>query len=337
MEKEKLRAASTGKLSQFIKSLGLELFGFTDAAQVSRCQPYYDKRPPAFFSAFETGAMKDKCQTTDQFISIAFPYAHDLNHVGEAYFSVYTRGEDYHRIVRGYLDKIIGFIHDLGYTAEAFTDSNSLPERLIAALSGVGYLGRNSLLITQDYGSYVFLGEIRTDLPLVSATSYWTPGDYTLCGDCRNCIRACPVGILGPDYVEAGRCLSEVTQKKHHSIEELKAMGGRLFGCDTCQSVCPHNRSKDGTGMVEFTPLPYMSQPDLWELVHLTKATFNDKYRITSAGWRGKAVLAKNALSALAHEGRLPENEDFDSPLVSEAWQLLRGIEAARNNDNEKR
>ena len=337
MEKEKLAVGFTKKLTEFIKSLGLELFGFTDSITIDRYGDYYQDRPPEFLSAFETGTMEQKCRLAGNYISIAFPYAHDLTQDPTAHFSVYTKGPDYHRIVREHLSNITDYIEDLGWTAKAYTDSNALPERLIAALAGLGYLGRNSTLITKEYGSFVFLGEINTDLPLVVNERYTPPGDYSNCSDCRNCIKACPVQILGKGYVDTGRCLSEVTQKKYHSEGELELLNGRLFGCDTCQYVCPHNQGKAGLGLNEFKPYDFMVRPNLEELIFMTKETFKAKYQLTSAGWRGKAVLAKNALAAKAKSGTLPTNWTFESPLVMAAYEkLLESGSKDKDKDQEK-
>src|SRR5699024_673160 len=135
--------------------------------------------------------------------------------------------------------------------------------------------------------------------------NYNRPGDYALCGNCRNCLTACPVKILGSRYVETDRCLSAVTQKKRVSLSELKALKGRLFGCDTCQLVCPHNRERAGTGLKALKPFPHMSEPDLPALLAMTAGEFREKYRMTAAGWRGRSVLIRNAMIALKERGEL--------------------------------
>src|SRR5690606_25699868 len=96
-------------------------------------------------------------------------------------------------------------------------------------------------------------------------------------------------------------------------------------GCDTCQRVCPHNQGKAGLGLDEFKPYDYMVKPDLEELIFMSKETFKAKYQITSAGWRGKVVLARNALAALAKNDNLPQHLIFESPLVREAYEKLQG------------
>lgn len=326
METEKLTGTGSlpERLANFIQSLGLDTFGFTNGEIIRQYQTWYDARPSETISPFETGAPSDKCRLDGQFVSIAFPYAHDLVWPGDAHFSVYVRGRDYHRIVRAYLDRVAVFIRELGYSADVYVDTNALPERLIAALAGVGWLGRNSTLITRGYGSWVFLGEIRTDLPLIPNRDYTEPGDHALCGDCQRCLAACPVNILGDEYVATGKCLSALTQQKNLARTDLLRLDGRLFGCDTCQRVCPYDQDKAQTGLAEFTPLDQMVYPDLEELSALSKGQFASGYAPTSAGWRGKGVLQINALAALARLGRLPASIRAGSPAVRAAYDTLK-------------
>lgn len=311
------------QLEEFIQGLGLKLFGFTHGDQIKDYQAYFDERPEQFVSWFETGRQEEKCNLSSHFISIAFPYAHELNPVAGSNFSVYVRGRDYHQVVQNYLDQICVFIEDLGFQAKTFVDSNEIPERLIAALAGVGFLGRNSTLITKEFGSYVFLGEIQTNLPLIVNEEFTRPGNYENCGTCQNCIKACPVSILGQEFVDTRKCLSSLTQQKQLSGDELRLLGGRLFGCDSCQMVCPYNRDKGERGLADFTPFDYMRTPDLQELLNLSKHQFKNKYAITSAGWRGKALLSRNALAALAQQGKLPKTLNSGSPMVQEAYDKL--------------
>lgn len=313
-------------LKAHIKSLGLDLYGFASGERIRHFQPYYDERPRQTVSPFECGDQESRCQLSGSFLSVAFPYVHELTWPRDAHFSVYVRGRDYHQVAAGYLESICSFLRERGYSAQAYVDSNELPERLIAALAGLGWLGRSGLLITRRYGTYVFLGEIRTNLSLPPSQTFVAPGDYSACGDCTRCLKACPVGILGPRYVETRRCLSSVTQQKTHSPEELLLLDGRLFGCDTCQRVCPWNQEKAGLGLAPFKPYDHMVRPDLEQLVHLSKAEFRSLYAPTSAGWRGKAVLEKNALAALHRLGRLPQELDPASPLVRAVYDKLKEI-----------
>ncbi len=321
---DKDRKVYNDVIQEVLAELGLPVWGVTDAESIRKYQGYYDRRPAEMVSAFESGLQEKRCHTAGNFIAIAFPYAHELVWGSSAAFSVYARGRDYHTVVRSFLDHIAGRIRDLGFRAEVFTDSNDLPERLIAALAGLGYLGRNSLLITREYGSYVFLGEIRTDLPLAIAKDHVPPGDYSLCGTCRRCLEACPPRILGPEYVATGRCLSALTQKKSLTLPDMKALKGRLFGCDTCQRVCPHNRDKADRGLEALKPFPWMVSPDLQELLTMTNEEFKERYRPTAAGWRGRPIVIRNAMIALAEREPLPEDLVFASPLLQTTHELLR-------------
>lgn len=321
-------------LSRIMDSLGLTLWGVTNAAQLEKYQGYYDRRPEETISVFEGKEQERRCLTEGNFIVVAFPYAHGLS-FPKNHFSVYARGRDYHGIVNGYLERIAQGIQRLGFTAQTFCDSNALPERLMASLAGLGDLGRNGLLITRQYGSFVFLGEVRTDLPLTIQSHHPEPWDYALCGDCRRCLAACPVAILGPDYVITGQCLSAVSQKKQNDEGELRLLKGRLFGCDTCQRVCPWNEDKAGLGLPEFKPLPYMEDPDLRELLQLDNGVFREKYRLSAAGWRGKSVLTKNAMIALWEEGALPQGLSFASPTLQALYAKLQeeSGKAGENHD----
>lgn len=331
MEKEELTRtdipAQVQALEKFIQRLGLDLFGYTDGAEIRRYQKFYDERPKGRVSVFETGGQEEKCLLDGNYLSIAFPYAHELAWPKEAHFSVYVRGPDYHLVVREYLTKVCRFIEDMGYSAVPYCDSNALPERLIAVLSGLGFIGWNQMLITRTYGSFVFLGEIKTDLPVPVKRDDIRPDDRQMCGSCRRCIAACPTKILGTDQLKTSRCLSCLTQMKQHADDELGLLEGRLFGCDTCQRVCPWNQDKADRGLSDFAPFDFMAEPDLEELAVLSKSTFAHKYQKSSAGWRGKAVLSKNALIALARLGRLPEGLAPDSPVVRAIYDRLSQAE----------
>lgn len=312
------------KLALVMAELGLTLWGVTDGEEIRKYQAYYDERPGNTVSAFESGDMGSRCLLEGRFLSIAFPYAHELSWDPPAHFSVYARGQDYHRVVQGFLERIIQRIEEMGFSARGYTDSNELPERLIASLAGLGYLGRNSTLITQEYGSYVFLGEIWTDLPLTINRDYVRPGDHTPCGACRRCLSACPVSILGSKYVETEQCLSAVTQKKELTKDEMNAMKGRLFGCDTCQIVCPHNQGKENRGLKQLAPLSFMVRPDLNELLTMTAKEFKETFKISAAGWRGRTVLIRNAMIALKDRDLLPEGLSFGSPLLQKSYGMLK-------------
>ncbi|PKK39065.1 Epoxyqueuosine (oQ) reductase QueG [Clostridiaceae bacterium JG1575] len=319
------------KLYSLLNAMGLKVFGVTTKEAVLAHAAYYKERPTDQKTEFEasSGDLAKDLQAVvpdgSKILSIAFPYAHDLNWE-ESHFSIYARSLDYHEVLTAYLARIAQWITDEGYCAQTFRDSNPLPERLIACLAGVGYVGRNNTLITKDYGSFVFLGEVVTDYPLRPSSVGRLPGDHSLCGSCRACQKACPAGILIDGFTDSSRCLSYVSQKKELAEEEIQKLQGRLFGCDTCLRVCPKNQGRSGTGLPEFQVLEYMAHPDLLELAQLSRATFREKYAITSAGWRGKTVLARNALIALSATGKLPEDLRFSSPVLQREYDKIKKL-----------
>jgi epoxyqueuosine reductase len=155
-------------------------------------------------------------------------------------------------------------------------------------------------LISPPYGTWTFLGEILTDIPL--------PPDEPIeaaCGNCTLCIDACPTGALHPWELEANRCLSYVTQMKGIiPVEYREVMGNRVFGCDDCQDVCPYNRKALTVDRPEFHPHPEVgSSPSLLQLMAMTKSDFRRWFEPTAAGWRGKTTIQRNALIALGNAG----------------------------------
>ncbi|WP_446898366.1 tRNA epoxyqueuosine(34) reductase QueG [Clostridium sp. LBM24168] len=249
-------------------------------------------------------------------ISIAFPYLFKKNCKGDINFSLYTMGEDYHRVVFKYLNKICSFIESIGGRAVALVDSNALPERYIAKLCGIGFIGRNNTFITRKYGSYVFLGEIITDLDVEDDDIL----DYG-CGSCDLCLKACPTGAIGKNNYNI--CMSYITQKKHIEDKWIFKFGGRLFGCDVCQNICPYNKNVFFSNIPEFAPLDFMENIDLNEIINMDNNIFRQKYGRTSCGWRGKNIIIRNGLiNALVLDKKV-EIKDIRSPYVKYYYNRL--------------
>lgn len=253
-------------------------------------------------------------------ISIAFPYVFDRDKNEPIYFSKYTWGMDYHLVVSTYLRKISEFIKTLGGEAKYFVDSNPLPERYIANQCGVGFLGKNNMLITEKYGSFVFLGEIITDLEI-------NP-DKPLeqkCGDCVLCHQSCPTKAINRTGSYPNLCLSYITQKKHIEDAWFEKLDGRLFGCDSCQIGCPYNKEAKLSNILEFIPNEFMKTISLDELIYIDNKTFKEKYSSTSCGWRGKNILQRNALINMAIQNRdLKMNvKAINSPYVKDYYHRL--------------
>ena len=221
--------------------------------------------------------------------------------------SRYATGDDYHRVLGDRLEILAAFIESSapGNRALAYVDTGPLLERMWAARAGLGWVGKNSLVLNKERGSYFFLGEILTTLPL--------PPDepaFDQCGACSLCIEACPTSaIVEPRVVDSRRCIAYHTIELRGPVPEAhrEAIGDRVFGCDDCQDVCPWNRSGPGSrpsaAGEHFAPRPGSVDPPLMELLSMTHAEYLARFRgsaIRRATFRG---LRRNAALAAGNTG----------------------------------
>lgn len=191
-----------------------------------------------------------------------------------AYISRYALGRDYHRVLRKRLqkfaDRIVEAVGDFGY--RAFVDSAPVMEKPLAEQAGLGWMGKHTLIINRQAGSYFFLGELFTDLPL--------PVDAPVskhCGSCSACIDICPTqAIVAPYQLDARKCISWLTIEYEGVIpEELRApIGNRVFGCDDCQLVCPWNRYAKASRENDFLPRHALDRSSLLELFLWSEADY---------------------------------------------------------------
>lgn len=248
-----------------------------------------------------------------------------------AYIARYALGRDYHKVLRGRLqrlaERIRGEVGEFGY--RVFSDSAPVMEVELASRSGLGWRGKHSLLLSREAGSYFFLGELFTDLPL--------PVDAPVsahCGRCTRCIDACPTqAIVGPYQVDARRCISYLTIELKGSIPvELRPLiGNRVYGCDDCQLICPWNKYAQPAGIADFDVRHGLDRVTLIELFGWTEASFRENMagsailRIGYERWsRNLAVGLGNAPTSDAVIGALRTRADDPSALVREhvAWAL---------------
>lgn len=243
-------------------------------------------------------------------ISFRMDYLPDENNPPEAqlakqdaaYISRYALGRDYHKLIRKRLSQIADNIRKRGgLSGRAFVDSAPVLERGFAEKAGLGWIGKNSMLINPKAGSWFFLGEIYTDLALPTDP----PQETGHCGSCRACLDDCPTGaIVAPYQVDARRCISYLTIELKTAIpEELRPlMGNRVFGCDDCQLVCPWNKFATSTGENDFKPRHGLENAQLLELFNWTEQEFDTRTlgsairRIGYERWlRNLAVALGNA------------------------------------------
>lgn len=249
-----------------------------------------------------------------------------------AYVSRYALGRDYHKVLRNRLQKLAERIAaEVPHAYRVFTDSAPALEVELASRNGLGWRGKHTLLLDRSAGSYFFLGEIFTDLPL--------PVDAPVephCGRCTACIDACPTGaIVAPYQVDARRCISYLTIELHGPIPEAlrPSLGNRIYGCDDCQLACPWNRFARLTAEGDFAPRHGLDTARLVELFAWSEAVFAERtagspiHRIGHERWlRNIAVALGNAPAAPDVLAALQARADHPSALVREhvAWALAR-------------
>lgn len=254
-----------------------------------------------------------------------------LNHTQLAYISRYALGRDYHKVMRKRLQKLADKIQDqvgeFGY--RAFVDSAPVLEKALANKAGLGWIGKHTNLLSEKAGSWFFLGELFTNLPL--------PADQPAsshCGSCSACIDVCPTqAIIAPYKLDARKCISYLTIEHRSSIpvEYRKAMGNRIYGCDDCQLVCPWNKFSNTSELADFAKRHDLDSSSLVDLFMWTERQFNfftegsAIRRIGYQQWlRNLAVALGNAVTTDEVLHALNIRKDDPSQLVREhvGWAL---------------
>ncbi|MGE8406542.1 MAG: tRNA epoxyqueuosine(34) reductase QueG [Pseudomonas sp.] len=255
----------------------------------------------------------------------------------KAYISRYALGRDYHKLVRKRVQHLAERIQkEIGpFGFRAFVDSAPVLEKAIAEQAGLGWIGKNTLLLNRKAGSYFFLSELFVDLPLPVDDAQATEH----CGRCSACLDICPTNaFVGPYVLDARRCISYLTIELKNAIpEELRAMiGNRVFGCDDCQIVCPWNRFARDTAESDFQPRHGLDNAGLAELFLWDEERFlasTEGSPLRRAGYerwlRNLAVGLGNAPSTIPVLEALNARRDYPSELVREhvEWALKQHAE----------
>ena len=252
-----------------------------------------------------------------------------------AFISRYALGRDYHKLLRKRLATLAKRLSAAsgahGGVARAFCDSAPVMEKALAEKAGLGWIGKHANLLSREAGSWFFLGEIYTDLPLPT-----DPPASAHCGDCRRCLDICPTAaIVAPYQVDARRCISYLTIELHGSIPETlrPLIGNRIYGCDDCQLVCPWNRFSAPTAEGDFAPRHGLDSAGLVALFGWSEPEFLQRTegsairRIGHARWlRNIAVALGNGIASDAAMDALQRRTSDASEMVREhvAWALGR-------------
>ncbi len=281
-----------------------------------------DKRlnPPALVE----GTLSVICVRMDYLHAPSSSFVDLLDHPSLAYISRYALGRDYHKLIRKRLQGLAEAIGEIagahGY--RVFTDSAPVLEKALAVKAGIGWMGKHSNILHREHGSWFFLGEIFTDLPLPVSQPL---DDH--CGDCSACIEACPTGaIVAPYVVDARRCISYLTIEHRGVIDEQfrAAMGNRIYGCDDCQLVCPWNRFEQITPEVDFKPRHGLDSISLAECFEWTQQQFLDRFEGSAIRRIGYACWRRNIVIALGNAAFDPHIMGILNEAVADADDMLR-------------
>jgi len=342
--------ALAGRIKQWGRELGFQQVGIADTDLAQAEQHLQQWLARGFHGDMTWMARHGSKRTrpgelvpgTLRVISVRMDYLPDepdpaalLQQPATAFISRYALGRDYHKVLRSRLQKLAsriqGEIGPFGY--RAFVDSAPVMEKALAAKAGLGWIGKHSNLLSREAGSWFFLGELYTDLPL--------PADVPVsdhCGACSACLDICPTrAIVAPYQVDARRCISYLTIELDGSIPlELRPLlGNRIYGCDDCQQCCPWNRFARTSAEPDFAPRHNLDRATLLELFNWDEATFLKRTegsairRIGYLRWqRNLAVALGNSRPDGPVRQALQARLGNSSPLVQEhiEWALQQAL-----------
>jgi epoxyqueuosine reductase len=208
--------------------------------------------------------------------------------------SKYAYGADYHKVIRRRLRLLLQYMNKaiMPVSGRAFVDSAPVLDRAWAARAGLGWIGKNTILITREGGSFFFIGSLIVDIPL-----YYDKPIPDFCGDCHRCLRACPTGaLIAPRILDARRCISYLTIENRGAIDPAlrDRFANRVFGCDICQDVCPWNRKAVAHHVAEFEPVPQLLQMTREEWQAMDEERFTELFGKSAVKRAGFSGLRRN-------------------------------------------
>ncbi|MCT2342504.1 tRNA epoxyqueuosine(34) reductase QueG [Niallia taxi] len=325
----------------YSKTIGIDKIGFTTASTFEEMRIRLIKQQELNYqSGFEEKDIEKRVNPSlllDQpksIISIALAYPSKMKErvtskkgARRGIFCRASWGTDYHVVLRDRLSKLEKYIMERVPDAlcKSMVDTGELVDRAVAQRAGVGWSAKNCAIITPEFGSYVYLGEMITNLPL----SPDTPMEDQ-CGECNKCIDACPTGaLIQGGQLDAQRCIAFQTQTKGFLAEEFREkLGNRIYGCDTCQTICPKNKGMDFHNHIEMEPDPEIAKPLLVPLLTISNKEFKEKYGHISGSWRGKKPIQRNAIIALAHFKEESAVPDIIGVMKNDPRPVIRGTAA---------
>lgn len=354
------------ELIKYSKEIGIDKIGFTSASTFDELRNrLIQQQALNYQSGFEESDIEKRVRPElifkdpQSIISIALAYPSKLKDAPKSkkgerrgIFCRASWGTDYHVVLREKLQLLEAFLKEKvpGVKTKSMVDTGELSDRAVAERAGIGWSGKNTSIITPEFGSYVYLGDMITNLPFEPDQPM-----EDQCGSCNQCVEVCPTGALVQGgQLDSNRCIAFLTQTKGFLPDEFRAkIGNRIYGCDTCQTVCPKNKGIDFHFHKEVEPDPEIAKPLLKPLLTISNKDFKERFGHVSGSWRGKKPIQRNAILALAHfkdESALPElislMKDDPRPVIrgTAAWAIGKiggdeaytALQAAREKEKDE-
>ncbi|MGN1400435.1 MAG: tRNA epoxyqueuosine(34) reductase QueG [Bacillus sp. (in: firmicutes)] len=326
---------------QYSKDIGIDQIGFASADPFTELKDRLIRQQElGYASGFEEPDLDKRTNPSllmpeaKSLIAIALAYPSKMSeHVqgkkGErrGMFCRASWGVDYHVLVKEKLKLLEAFIIDRapGAIMKSMVDTGELSDRAVAERAGIGWSAKNCAIISPEFGSYIYLGEMITNLPIEPDEPI-----EDQCGDCRKCIDVCPTGaLIDGGQINAKICIAYLTQTKEIIPEEYrKKIGNRVYGCDSCQTVCPKNKGVNFHLHEEMEPDPEIAKPLLTPILKMSNREFKTAFGHLSGAWRGKKPIQRNAIIALGHFKEEESLEDLNKVLQNDPRPDIRAMSA---------
>lgn len=300
------------EIIEYSKTIGIDDIGFTHAEPFESLRPILEEYNQKYASGFEESDIelridpKKSLPSAKSIIAIAVGYPNKLQDAPRSVrgarrgmFARSSWGMDYHTLLRKRLTLLESFIKERVPDAQfmSMVDTGVLSDRAVAERAGLGYAAKNGFILNEKLGTWTYLGEMLTSID-------FEPDEVGIgsCLDCTICIDRCPTGaLLGNGMLDSNKCISFLTQTKGFMPDEYRSkIGNRLYGCDTCQQVCPKNRGINTT-QEDIILEPNTLKPLLEPLLKMSNKMFKNEFGHLAGSWRGKKPIQRNAIIALAH------------------------------------
>ena len=287
------------KLKSFCRNIGLKYVGIAGVGPYDNLERIIkNKLSNGHFTGMEEEVIEKRInpklimENAESIIVCAFPYY--TGEYEDSNLSKYCYGKDYHLVAKDYLQKICDYLSEEinNFEYKYFVDNGPLVDRHLAYLAGIGYFGINNNIITDKYGSYIFIAYVVNNYEFEPDK----PSEKS-CLKCNKCVKYCPGNaILGNFEIDPRKCLSYITQKKEELSEseiQLLKENGKVFGCDICQDVCPHNKDIQTTKICEFNN-ELITKINQEEIDEISNKEFKRRYKNRAFSWRGRKIIKRN-------------------------------------------